>query len=280
MYKKFTEDLQKGFGEDAKLLDGSTLKIEKVYPLDVNYSTPEEVPDSVKSNKHFASLSGYDISSTAESIKRDFGKVDYLIHSVANGSEVERPLLQTTRKGYLAASSSSAYSMVAMVQSFAPIMPKGGAAMSISYLAAERVVPGYGGGMSSAKAQLESDTKLLAWEAGRKYGIRVNTISAGPVASRAASAIKKGKDGAPGFIDRSIKHYVANAPLTRRLTTDDVGRAALALSSELSGAITGTTQHVDMGLHAMALSVDSATYVGFLKDHTATHPEWLPGEDK
>jgi hypothetical protein len=81
--------------------------------------------------------------------------------------------------------------MISMLQHFGPIMPEGGAAVSLTYLASERVVPGYGGGMSSAKAQLESDTRVLAWEAGRKFGIRVNTISAGPLASRAAVAIKK-----------------------------------------------------------------------------------------
>ena len=72
-----------------------------------------------------------------------------------------------------------------MVQHFGRIMPPGGSCLSLTFLAAERVIPGYGGGMSSAKAQLESDTKTLAWEAGRKYGIRVNTISAGLVSSLA-----------------------------------------------------------------------------------------------
>ena len=102
-------------------------------------------------------------------------------------------MLETSRAGYLAASSASSYSMISMLQHFGPIMPEGSAAVSLTYLASERVVPGYGGGMSSAKAQLESDTRVLAWEAGRKYGIRVNTISAGPLASRAAVAIKKVK---------------------------------------------------------------------------------------
>lgn len=109
-----------------------------------------------------------------------------MVHSLANGPEVTKPLLDTTRAGYLAASSASAYSLVSMVSRFAPIMNAGGSIVSLTYMASEKVIPGYGGGMSSAKAQLESDTRVLAFEAGRKYGIRVNTISAGPLASRAA----------------------------------------------------------------------------------------------
>lgn len=88
-------------------------------------------------------------------------------------SQVQKPLLETSRKGYLAAMSASSYSYVSMLQRFGPIMNPGGAAISLTYLASERVIPGYGGGMSSAKAALESDTRVLAWEAGRK--VRVAT---------------------------------------------------------------------------------------------------------
>merc|ERR1712008_165079 len=78
----------------------------------------------------------------------DYGKVDILVHSLANGPEVTKPLLETSRKGYLAASSSSAYSLVSMVSRFASIMPKGSSVFSLSYIASERVIPGYGGGMA------------------------------------------------------------------------------------------------------------------------------------
>lgn len=254
------------------------MKIAKIYPIDGNFSTPEEIPDSVKSHKHYVNLTGYDIKSCAEAVKRDYGKIDVLIHSLANGPEVEKALLEVSRKGYLGASSSSAYSMISMMQHFAPFMNPGGSALSISYIAAERVIPGYGGGMSSAKAQLESDTRVLAWEAGRRYGLRVNTISAGPVKTRAANAIKKGKDGKPGFIDRTISFYAANAPLGgKRLSTDDVGRAALALCSDLSSAVTGTCQHVDLGMHIMGMAVDSIHIQDFIADH-AGRPEWAPAE--
>ena len=82
------------------------------------------------------------------------------------------------------ASSASAFSMVSLVQRIGPHMNPGGSVISLSYIAAEKTIPGYGGGMSSAKAQLESDTRTLAFEAGRKYGVRVNTLSAGPLKVR------------------------------------------------------------------------------------------------
>merc|ERR1711966_495765 len=197
----FERGLKKGFGEDSKLIDGSDMKIAKVYPLDAMFSTPDEIPDDIKNNKRYAGLDGYDIESCAAKVKADFGKVDILVHSLANGPEVTKPLLETSRAGYLAASSASAYSMVSLLQHFGPHMNAGGTALSLTFIASERVVPGYGGGMSSAKAQLESDTKTLAWEAGRRWGVRVNTISAGPLASRAATAIKKAEAGQRSFID-------------------------------------------------------------------------------
>ncbi|MFX8957481.1 SDR family oxidoreductase, partial [Acinetobacter baumannii] len=82
-----------------------------------------------------------------------------------------------------------AYSNVALVRALGPMVREGGSFLSLTYMAGERVIPGYGGGMSSSKAALEADTRTLAFEAGRRYGVRVNTISAGPYASRAASAI-------------------------------------------------------------------------------------------
>ena len=129
--------------------------------------------------------------------------------------------------------------------------------MSLTYIASEKVIPGYGGGMSSAKAQLESDTRTLAFEAGRKYGIRVNTISAGPLKSRAASAIGK-EPGQKTFIEYAIDYAKANAPLTQDLYSDDVGNSGLFLCSPLARSITGVTLYVDNGLNCMGMALDSA----------------------
>lgn len=241
------------------------------------FSTPEEIPEETKSNKRYAGITGYDIRSCAEAVAKDYGKIDILVHSLANGPEVTKPLLETSRAGYLAASSASAYSLVSMTKHFGEIMNPGGSILSLTFIASERVVPGYGGGMSSAKAQLESDTKVLAWEAGRKWGIRVNTISAGPLASRAAVAIKKGGPGERNFIDYCIDYNIANTPLPDPLNADDVGRAALALCSELGGAITGTCQYVDNGMHAMGLAVDSSCFAEYLdKQQGEPWDNWKP----
>jgi enoyl-[acyl-carrier protein] reductase I len=250
----------KGIDEALALDDGSKMEIAKIYPLDAMYDSPEDVPDDVKENKRYKGLE-FTIQEAMEAIKKDYGKVDILVHSLANGPEVKKPLLETSRSGYLAASSASAYSLVSMVSKFAPIMPPGSSVLSLSYIASERVIPGYGGGMSSAKAQLESDTRTLAFEAGRKYRIRVNTISAGPLKSRAASAIG-GEAGEKTFIERAIDYSMANAPLESPLYAQDVGKSALCLLTDLMSGVTGMTLYVDMGLHAMGQTLDSPAFDG------------------
>jgi len=257
--KIFQAGLRKGsFDEDSILSDGSKMVVEKVYPLDAVFDTPEDVPEEVMSNKRYAGLDHFTIAEVAEAVKKDYGKIDILIHSLANGPEVTKPLLETTRKGYLAASSASAYSAVSLLQKFGPIMNEGGAMVSLTYIASEKVIPGYGGGMSSAKAQLESDTRTLAFEAGRKWGIRVNTISAGPLKSRAASAIGK-EPGAKTFIELAIDYSSANAPLSQDLYSDDVGNSALFLASPMARTVTGITLYVDNGLHSMGMAIDSVS---------------------
>jgi enoyl-[acyl-carrier protein] reductase I len=257
--KIFQAGLKRGqFDEDSILSDGSKMEIAKIYPLDAVFDTPDDVPEEIKTNKRYAGLDGYTIQEVAKAVEADYGNIDIVVHSLANGPEVTKPLLETSRKGYLAASSASAYSAVSLLQSFGPIMNEGGAYMSLTYIASERVIPGYGGGMSSAKAQLESDTRTLAYEAGRKYGVRVNTISAGPLKSRAASAIGK-EAGQKTFIELAIDYSRANAPLAQDLYSDDVGNSGLFLCSPLARSITGVTLYVDNGLNCMGMALDSAS---------------------
>lgn len=255
--KIFQSGLKKGsFDEDSTLSNGSKMEIAKVYPLDAVFDEPDDVPEEIKNNKRYAGLDGYTIAEVAKAVEADYGKIDILVHSLANGPEVVKPLLETSRKGYLAASSASAYSAVSLLQKFGPIMNEGGAMVSLTYIASEKVIPGYGGGMSSAKAQLESDTRVLAFEAGRKWGVRVNTISAGPLKSRAASAIGK-EPGAKTFIELAIDYSSANAPLAQDLYSDDVGNSALFLASPMGRTVTGITLYVDNGLHAMGMALDA-----------------------
>ena len=244
--------LERGkFDASMQLSSGSKMEFEKIYPLDAEYDVLDEVPAEVASSKRYRDLGDFTIGGVAAAMVADFGEhpVDIVVHSLANGPEVKRPLMETSRKGYLAAVSASAYSMVSIVQKFAPIMRPGGSFLSLSYMAAERVVPGYGGGMSSAKAALENDSRVLSFEAGRAHGHRVNVISAGPFASRAASAI--------GVIDKMVAYARANSPLPQDLTATEVGNTAAFLCSPLASGITGTTVYVDKGYAAMGKAVDA-----------------------
>ena len=228
---------------------GGKMNFEKVYPLDAVFDTLDDAPADIRENKRYRERGDFSITGLAGRLEADFGSpcLDILVHSLANGPEVKKPLLQTSRRGYLDAISASSYSAISLLQRLGPLMRPDASFVSLTFMAGERVIPGYGGGMSSAKAALESDTRTLAFEAGRKWGVRVNTISAGPYASRAASAI--------GFVNSMIAYYKANSPLPRELEASDVGHAAAFLCSPLAKAITGTTMYVDNGYHAMGMAV-------------------------
>lgn len=246
----FTKLLERGkMDESMQLTDGRKLEFERIYPLDAAYDTLADVPGDVRENKRYKEQGDFTIAGMTDRLKQDFGDraLDIVVHSLANGPEVKSPLVDTSRNGYLTAISVSAYSNVSLIRHLSPLMRDDGAFVSLTYMAGERVIPGYGGGMSSAKAALEADTRTLAFEAGRRWGVRVNAISAGPWASRAASAI--------GFIDTMIKYTTANSPLPRPITADDVGQTAAFLCSPLARGITGSVVYVDNGYHAMGMAV-------------------------
>ena len=250
----FEKMLERGKMDDSMILsDGSKLAFERIYPLDAAFDTLDDAPVEIRENKRYRERGDFTIKGLTERLAADFGNpcLDIVVHSLANGPEVKSPLIDTSRRGYLEAISVSAYSNIALVRSLAPMMRPGGSFLSLTYMASERVIPGYGGGMSTAKAALESDTRTLAFEAGRRYGVRVNTISAGPYASRAASAI--------GLIDRMIRYTQEHSPLTREFQATDVGSAAAFLASPLAQAITGTVMYVDNGYHAMGMGVEVPT---------------------
>ena len=152
------------------LSDGSKAAFERVLPLDAEYDVLDDVPEDVRTNKRYAERGDFTIDGLRAALAEAFGApcLDVVVHALANGPEVKNPLLETSRRGYLGAVGASSYSFVSLVQRLGPLVRPGGSFLNLTYLAGERVVPGYGGGMSSAKAALENDTRLLAFEAGRK----------------------------------------------------------------------------------------------------------------
>lgn len=251
-YNVFNKRLDRGkMDESRRMPDGGLLTFERIYPLDAVFDRMEDVPADVLNNKRYNGLGDFSIDGLAGRLVSDFGEapLDIVIHSLANGPEVKHPLIETSRWGYLSAVSASAYSMVSMVRRLSPCMVPGGSFLALSYLASQRVIPGYGGGMSSAKAALEADVRVLAYEAGRRNALRVNCISAGPLASRAASAI--------GRIDRLVDYVAEQSPLRAPLKAAEVANVAVFLSSPLSSGITGTLVYVDKGFHAMGMASDT-----------------------
>ncbi len=250
-YTIFTTMLERGkFDQSMTLASGEKMSFEGIYALDASFDVADDVPQELKEHKRYKDHQDVSIDGVATRLRHDFGSegIDIVVHSLANGPEVKNPLIETSRAGYLAAIGTSAYSLTSIVRSFGPLMPQSGAFLALTYMASERVIPEYGGGMSSAKAALESDCRLLAYESGRKWGHRVNIISAGPYASRAASAI--------GFIDKMIDYTSKNSPLKGRLEGQDVGQAGAFLCSPMAKAITGTVLYVDHGYHSMGMAVE------------------------
>jgi enoyl-[acyl-carrier protein] reductase I len=248
--------LERGkIAESLRLPDGTSMAFERIYPLDAAYDCMDQVPAEVREHKRYRERGDFTIAGLVASFRRDFGEqpLDIVVHSLANGPEVRKPLIDTSRRAYLEAVSISAYSNLAFIRELGPLMRPGGSFLSLSYIAGQRAIPGYGGGMSSAKAALEADTRTLAHEAGRRFGVRVNTISAGPYASRAATAI--------GFVRTMINYTRINSPIMRDIEASDVGHTAAFLASPLAAAITGSTVYVDNGYHSEGMAViDPATF--------------------
>ena len=174
-----------------------------------------------------------------------FGALDVLVHSVAYAKQDDLTgrFVNTSRDGFAMALDISAYSLVAMAQRAAPLMPAGGSILTMTYYGAEKAVPHYNV-MGVAKAALEASVRYLAADLGPN-GIRVNAISAGPIKTLAAAGIS-------GF--RKMLTYVGErAPLRRNVDQDEVGRTALWLCSDLSSGVTGEVIYVDAGYHILGM---------------------------
>lgn len=239
-----TRDLD---AESRKLPFGKgELKAEKLIACDVSYDTMDDVDEKTKTDRRYVKHGDFTIQGMMEQVKQHAGGVDILIHSVAFSREITKKAFETSRKAYLEALSISAYSLTGLLRASAPLMAGragGGAVVSLTYLGGERVIPHYGGGMSTAKAALQIDTKQLAQNYGGQ-GIRVNTISAGPYASRAARSIVSD-------FDKLIEHAAQHSPIPKPIDPEQVAMACLFLCSPLAAAVTGQVLYVDNGLNIM-----------------------------
>ena len=187
------------------------------------------------------------LDATFEKVEDRFGKIDILVHSVAyaDRDDLGGRFLDVSRDGFKMALDISAYSLLAMAKRAEPLMTDGGSILSMTYFAAEKVMPGYHV-MAVAKSALECISRYLANDLGPK-GIRVNAISAGPIKTLAAA-------GVPGF--RMMLRYAEDvSPLRASVTQEDIGNTALWLCSDMGKMITGEVIYVDAGYNILGLTV-------------------------
>lgn len=176
-----------------------------------------------------------------------WGSLDYVVHAIAYAprAAMDGRYLDTTREDWLTALEISAYSLVAVARHAEPLLQAGGGLVTLTYYAAEKVVPKYNV-MGIAKSALEASVRYLAYELGKK-GVRVNAVSAGPVRTVAARSI-------PGFL-KMYNRAAEIAPLGTNVAQSDVGNLALYLLSPLAAGTTGETVYVDAGFHIMGMEL-------------------------
>lgn len=210
---------------------------------DVAVDTEADIPANMKGEKGYES--DVSIAGLVEKVKGLTPHVDVVIHSVAFSPEIAKTHVETSRGAYLTAMSISSYSLVALSRAFLPLMKgREASVVGLTYLASQRAVPFYGGGMAAAKAALECDARMLAWFLGEE-GHRVNLVSAGPYASRAAKSI--------GDIGTMIDETAKKSPLRRAIDADDVASATAFLCSPLARNVTGQVVYVDAGYSSMGV---------------------------
>lgn len=219
----FTYRKERSLSKINQLLEKTELEAEMVLACDVNDD------ESIKE--------------AFSKIGEEVGTIHGVVHSIAfaHAEDLRGDFLETSRDGYAFAQDTSAYSLIAVAREAKPYMTEGGSIMAMTYLGAERVVPGYNI-MGVAKAALESSVKYLAMDLGES-NIRVNAISAGAIKTLAAK-------GVPSF--NKILHKIeAEAPLKRNVTQEEVGDMSVALLSNLSRGVTGEIVYVDSGYNIL-----------------------------
>ncbi|SFM33631.1 Enoyl-[acyl-carrier-protein] reductase [NADH] [Gracilibacillus orientalis] len=219
----FTYRKERSLAKLTKMLDKTDLDAKLVVPCDVN--------DDGSIKEAFSKIAD------------EIGTIHGVVHSIAfaHGEDLKNRFVETSRDGYAFAQDTSAYSLIAVAREARALMTEGGSIMAMSYLGAERVVPGYNV-MGVAKAALESTVKYLAMDLGEN-NIRVNAVSAGAIKTLAAK-------GVPSF-NEILQKIEAESPLKRNVTQEEVGDMSLAMISNLSRGVTGEIVYVDSGYNIL-----------------------------
>jgi len=201
------------------------LGVKNIYPLDV--SKPEE------------------LNALKESIEKDYGKIDFLVHSVAFAPReaLDGKFIDTSKEAFNIAMEISVYSLIDLVRTLEPVMNDGASVLTLTYLGSQRYVPHYNV-MGVAKAALEASVRYLAVDLGERK-IRINALSAGPIKTLAASGI--------GDFSEILKYNEKNSPLRKNVTIEEVGNSAMYLLSDLSNGVTAEVHYVDAGYNIMGM---------------------------
>lgn len=230
------ESIFKSGGSLAFTYQNSALK-KRIIPLadkvNSNFTYEFDVQDYNRSSSFF------------ETLAKDFGRLDFLVHAVAfsNKDELNGDYVNTSKENFLKTMEISCYSFTSLIKNALPYLNENASLLTLSYFGAEKVIPHYNV-MGIAKAALETSVKYLAADLG-KSNIRVNAISAGPVRTLAASGISDFR-----YI---LKWNQYNSPLERNITLEDVGGAGVYLLSKLSSGTTGEILHVDAGYNIIGM---------------------------
>lgn len=187
------------------------------------------------------------IAEAAAIVKKNWGKVDILVHAVAfaDKEDLAGRYIDTTRAGFAKAMDVSAYSLPALCKAFEPLLDEGGSVITLTYYGADKWIANYNV-MGVAKAALQASVRYLAFDLGVK-GVRVNAISAGPIKTLASSGIS-------GF-GNILRHIEQYTPLRKNVDTDDVGKAALFLASDLASGMSGEVMFVDAGYNTSGIQI-------------------------
>jgi enoyl-[acyl-carrier protein] reductase I len=209
----------------------------RVRPLAASIGVDRVLPCDVSNDE--------EIAATFAALRAAWGRVDIVIHAVAFAlrDELKGRFLHTSRDGFHVAMDISAYSLVAIARHAEPLIPAGGALLTLTYLGAERALPNYNV-MGIAKAALEACVRYLAYDLGPQ-GIRVNAISAGPLRTLSSAGIT-------GF-KSMLHHHEERAPLRRNILPEEVANTALYLCSDLGSGVTGEVLHVDAGYNIVGM---------------------------